>query len=297
MKTLVAVCDLQYCPVSYDFIAWLRRARLEQRRRGAEGLHVVLMPYTEGLGGFARDWGGHDVEMTDWKLWNVVIPACRLAGATVTLADGNAAPPNDSIPAVWWPQGKAHFLKPLVEAHRNGEKIPLLSASPQALRWAKEWTAERKVVTLTLRENNALDGRDSNLSAWLEFALWLKESGYSPILLEDTARVLKLPSGQFAALSIDLRLALYQCATMNCVGHNGPACLMWHSNAPYLNFCAAHPLEDWAKHWPQFVGLEVGEQMPWARADQRMIYRPDDFEVMVEEFEKYEQSLLAPQGI
>src|ERR1700693_6095715 len=83
---LTAIYDLNFGTVAYDFVTWLVRAKLEQQRRGAERLHVVILPATGGLGGFARHWGPHDAAATYWRLWHIVVAACPLSGATVTLA-------------------------------------------------------------------------------------------------------------------------------------------------------------------------------------------------------------------
>jgi hypothetical protein len=283
---LTAVYDLQFGPVSYDFITWLARARLEQQRRAMARLHVVIVPYAQGLGGFARHWGGHDAALTDWKLWNILLPACRLAGATITLLDAEIRPPQPG-PFDWWPEGKAHFLRPLVEAAKAGEPIPLLMASAQSLRWVRGWIADRRVVTLTLRANNGADGRDSNLTAWKGFAAWLSSHGWMPVVLNDSGVALQRETGHFAELSTDLRLALYQGAAMNCFCNNGPMTLAWHSTAPYLSFCAGLPSDRWAAHWSRHLALETGDQLPWSGPEQRLIYRPDAIDVLVEEFERW----------
>ena len=35
------------------------------------------------------------------------------------------------------------------------------------------------------------------------------------------------------------------------------------------------------KFWRDELGLEVGQQFPWARPDQRVIWAPDDYENLV----------------
>lgn len=285
---LTAVYDLNFGTVAYDFITWLARAKLEQQRAGAQGLHIVVLPNTEGLGGFARRWGPHDEALTRWRLWNIVVAACPLAGATLTLA------PSRELGAVsgpvWMPSGPAHFLGPLVEAARAGESVPMLRPSGAALRWAARWTASGKTVTLTLRRNNPLDGRDSS-DDWPAFADWLKERGWRPLILRDTEEVLRGgPQGELAAISIDLRAALYASAAQNCFVNNGPMVLAWHIGAPYLAFCAALPANPWHRQWQEKLKLAPGEQLPWASPAQRLIYRPDSLDVMTEEFERWTQT-------
>lgn len=285
-RLLTAVYDLAHGTVAYDFITWLVRAKLEQQRAGAQHLHVVILPYSGGLGDFARRWGPHDVAATQWRLWNIVMAACPLAGATVTLAHSREIAETLAGP-VWFPPGKTHFLGPLVQAARAGEAIPLLSATTAALRWAARWCAGWRTVTLTMRRNNAADGRDSSAD-WSAFAQWLRARAWRVMILPDTVDVMQRPYGELATLSIDLRAALYASAAMNCFVNNGPLVLAWHSGAPFLGFNAALPADPWRAHWEKHLHLAHGDQLPWASDHQRLVYRPDTLLAMTEEFQRWE---------
>jgi hypothetical protein len=285
-KMLTAVYDLNYGTIAFDFVTWLVRAKLEQQRRGKKHLHVVIVPNSGGLG---RRWGPHDDAATYWRLWHIVIGAIPLARASVTFA-----PTRDYVKTLsgemWAPQGAVHFLGPLVDAARAGEKIPLLAPTDAARRWAKEWTLGGRIVTITLRNNNADDGRDSS-QAWHPFADWLHAKGFVPLVLPDTADVLRSPTGVLAAVSIDLRAALYVTAAMNCFVNNGPMVLAWHTGAPFLAFNAALPDELWRKHWQDKLSLAHGDTPPWCSKNQRLIYRSDTLETLIEEFERVTASL------
>lgn len=290
LPLLTAVYDLRYGPVAYDFVTWLVRARLEQQRRGAQQLHVALVPDPAGLGGFARFWGPHDAAATRWRLWNICVAACPLAGATVTLAPGrDYQPPGEA----WAPPGASHFMGPLVEAARRGEKIPLLEPGAAALAWAQRWCAGGRTVVLTLRHNNPDDGRDSDSKAWAAFADWLRGRGWAVITLPDTADVLQGWHGELAAVSLELRAALYASAALACFCHNGPMVLAWHLRAPYLGFGAGIPASAWRAHWQDKLRLAPGEQLPWALPGQRLVYRAATLDVMQEEFLRWEQASAA----
>lgn len=277
---LTAVYDLRLGPISYDFVTWLARARLEQQRLGAERLHVVLIPDTGGLGNFARCWGPHDADQTRWRLWQIVIPACALADATITLAPSRDPTLSDPF---WFPAEKSHFLGPLVDAARAGESIPQLKPTRAALKYAQRWITDTRTVTLTLRNNNPHDGRDSS-PAWMEFARWLRKSGFTPLVIPDTADTLRDCVGSLPGLSIDLRAALYASAAMNCFCHNGPMVLAWHIGAPYLAFNSMLPEDRWREHWRIHLRLNRGDQLPWVTERQRLVYRADTIDVLTEEF-------------
>jgi hypothetical protein len=283
---LTAFCDLQFCPVSYDFITFLERARLERDRRKCDGLHVVLVPLDGGLAGFSRHWGKHDAASTTWRLWHIVVASCPLAGATVTVAPSRSHAERMKDGEFWWPEKKAHFMGPLVDASRKGESIPMLRATDAAKRYVAKWLGKRKVVTVTLRSQNTDSERNSDRESWIAFTDWLEqERGQQVIVIEDSNVALGMGEG-YATLDPDLRLALYEQAVMNVIGNNGPQELLEFSEAPYIIVGLALT-DGWKDHWRRYFHMEPGEQLPWARKDQRMVYQPDTFEVLKKEFENW----------
>jgi hypothetical protein len=76
----------------------------------------------------------------------------------------------------------------------------------------------------------------------------------------------------YAELNMDLRLACYRLAQQNIIGNNGPAQILWFSQAPFMEFEAAMPFKFWRKFWAN-NGLMVNDQLPWARQDQRLYYQ------------------------
>lgn len=287
-----AFYDLIFGPVSYDFVTWLVRAKKEA---GDRALHVVIVPYEEGLGGFSRHWGKHDEHAARWRLWHIVVASCPLVDATVTVAANRRqaellqSDEPEWSDNVWAPEGKAHFMGPLIEAARKGAEIPKLCATEAARRYVAGWLQDtmNPVVTLTLRNQDTDPDRNTDRKVWGEFAAHLRSRAYEVIVLDDTHVALSAGvRGEYAALDPDLRLALYERAAMNCIGNNGPQELLKFSDAPYLAFGQALT-DGWQNHFRKFFSLEPGEQLPWARPDQRLVYRPDTFEVLKEEFERW----------
>jgi hypothetical protein len=266
--------DLAVSPVSYDFLAFLVKARVAANAAGAEDLHVSIVPKTDGLGGFSRDWGGYDAEETRWRLWNIVLPACQLARATVSLLPDREGFAADGVPH--------HHAKELIQAG----KIAPLSASPHAIAMVDEQLARftKPVITVTIRETNDT-ARNSNAPEWQKF--WGSLEGrFGMIWLPDARRAMQASFGAVVQ-SIDLRAALYQRAAMNLFVANGPSALAWYTGAPFMQFCcgSVHG-ESWAKHW-EWLGLPDGKQLPWARTDQRLIYERDTFENISRHFERW----------
>lgn len=284
LKLLTAIYDLEYGSVAYDYATFLVRAMKERDDRKCTKLHVVIVPKENGLGGFARHWGKHDAAATRWRLWHIVVALCPLADATVTLAASHKqAAALTHHGECWWPIGKAHFMGPLVKAARNGEAIPKLRATEAARRYVEAGRSSR-FVTLTLRNQDTDADRNTNRAEWDALKAWLVLRGYDVVTLNDTNDALKDGKG-YAEFDPDLRLALYERAVMNCIGNNGPQELLKFSGAPYLAFGQALT-EGWQEHFRKHFHMEPGEQLPWAEKNQRLVYRPDTFEVMKEEFER-----------
>jgi hypothetical protein len=287
VKTLTAFYDLQYGPVSFDFVTWLVLAMKERDARGHDGMHVVIVPKEDGLGGFSRHWGKHDEAATRWRLWHIVVASCPLAGATVTVAASRAQAERMKSEPYWWPEGKAHFMGPLIQAARNGEAIPKLRATEAAKRYVSSWIGvSPKLVTLTIRNQSTDHERNSELRNWERLRDLAVAAGCSVVWLDDANVALSDGRG-YAELDPDLRLALYERAAMNFIGNNGPQELLKFSGAPYIIVGLALT-DGWKDHFRKYFDMKPGEQLPWARKDQRMVYEPDSFDVMRCEFEKWE---------
>jgi hypothetical protein len=285
-KILTAFCDLEYCPVSFDFVTWLVRAAAERDRLGCGGLHVVIVPKEDGVGGFARHWGEHDEQAVRWRLWHILVASCPLARATMTLAASREQAKRLIAGAVWWPEGRAHHMRPLVEAAKKGGRVPHLEATPAARDYVRRSLRglRKPIVTLTLRRQTTHPDRNSNAEAWAKLSHWLCERGLDVVQLDDTHQALADGRG-YAELDPDLRLALYEQAALNVIGCNGPAALLLCSAAPYLQVAVG--LGEWRAHYAEHIGLETGDQLPWALRGQRLVYRPATFDVMREEVERY----------
>lgn len=286
MKTLTAFYDLAYGPVSYDFVTWLVRARHAMRSYpyDCDALHVVIVPKEDGLGGFARHWGEHDESATRWRLWHIVVASCPLAGASVTVASSREMAKTLQAAAAysWWPDGKAHFMGPLVRLARDGQAIPRLKATPQAQRYIDTWLqgVDLPISTLTLRNQTTDPARNTNAEEWRRLGAWLHSRSYQVITLDDSNVALGKGRG-FVELDPDLRLALYERAAINVIGNNGPQELLKFSDAPYLIVGLA--LSDgWKDHFRKYFHMEPGDQLPWAKPNQRLLYKQDSFDVMRE---------------
>lgn len=288
MKTLTAFYDLAVGPVSFDFIPFLIRAEMAREDAGCDRLHVVIVPAQNGVGGMFRDKRNlYDEHEMRWRLWNLVIPACQLIGATVTLTTSWAQAKqlrSDAVyPEDWDCQSlnqKAYLLRPILDAARAGRNIPKLHASEHARRNVAGYFAGKGKPVATITNRNTYEETRNTVAESAPIARAMVND-FAVIGIEDTADELRRGYG-YGGLNLDLRMACYELATMNIVGNNGPAVLLWFSDAPYWHFGAAMPFKHWRKFWEEHVGLDVGaeQQLPWAGKNQKLIYKPMSVEAM-----------------
>lgn len=295
MKTLNAFYDLDVGPVSYDFVVFLIKAELQRQRVGADKLHVIIVPGI-GPGGMRDKSRFYDEHEAKWRLWNICIPACALIGATVTLATGwdQAERMASMLHEFNWPSGwsnqtlrdRPHLIGGVIDAAKAGVRIPVLRASEHALRVVKKLFAGRQVVTMT-RRNTYLNARNTEPNHWRNAQQCITEKGFAVLDVRDVSTALA-NGGGFAELSIDLRMAVYQEATLNLIANCGPSSLCWFSNKPYRMFDAG--VGDTEQEWRGLFceqGLPWGATWPWATPQQRIVYERSTSEVIIREFEAW----------
>jgi len=301
VKTLTAFYDLEVGPVSFDFVVFLVKAEIARRAAKADRLHVVIVPFAQGVVGMFRDKRQfYDAHEMRWRLWNICIPACSLLNASVTLAtDWQQA---DCIAAasqsqgLCWPtdwanqtlRNRHHLIGDIITSARSGAPVPQLSASEHARRAVAERNARLQlpVVTMTMR-GTYLDSRNSDAHEWEAAAQHIRTKGYVVRMLRDTSTALREGHG-FGELNLDLRMAEYQESFFNIQANNGSASLCWFSDRPYIMLDAG--VGDSAEEWRGlFVeqGLPLGESWPWAtKGKQRIVYRRATRDTIIEEFER-----------
>lgn len=249
-------------PAGYDAVTALIDAEMTRIREGAPApLKVHFWMGSDGNAGLDR---GARRNLFDY----VVRPALGLVGAIETDKVGRSK-------SFW-------ATRDIADACRAGERVPVIHGQTLRLPQAP--------VTITLREAEEWPHRNSNMRAWLKFAELLKSRGERVIFVRDTHKADEplgdWPTAPPASRSLPHRMALYQSAKANLFVSNGPAVLGIFGDRPWLQFIEImdddHPYPvNTAKFWRENQGIAVGEQWPWARADQRIVWAKDDYETIV----------------
>jgi hypothetical protein len=256
---------------NWDFLIWLIDAEMCRAREGGMAPLKIAFTHLDELNDKTRTFFD-----------NVYRPLLPLIGA---IEDGRAVGGR-----------RCAALRPhqICLAARRGEKVPLLHADRDHRLATRHKLNGRTPVTITLREAAHWPGRNSNLEAWANFGRYLKRKGEDVIFVRDTACGNELLE-QFetwpqASFHVADRMALYQEAKINLFVSNGPAGLGIFSDQPYLYFQRLLHDEEYAPHnpdwWVRNEGISEGEQWPWARPDQRMIWKPDDYRKLCEAWEQ-----------
>jgi len=177
-----------------------------------------------------------------------LLPGVQLAGLRGRLGtDGDRFNGSHMTRDLWW------------DAQLRRSDIPRLRSVHPA-RSAK--------YTVTLRDTFHRPERNSDRAVWLAFA---QEIGAK--VIDDTA---KQPIGLFE------RVAWYAGAEMNFGIPNGPLCLLYYTEFPFRVYVD-----------PDVNGVDFkrqghadGDQLPWFRDNQRLVWQKPTLEVLLSDFER-----------
>ena len=306
-QTLFAFYDLEVSPISFDFSVFLILSEMHRRRSNADKLRIVIVPGAQD--GFRADDAAYSTSNKQWRLYNIVLPLTTLLDQDIAV---DLCTDRDSAYELFthaggcvFPAGYTidkpvadFFLSSLIAASARDEVIPSFHAGSQASAYMAGWlesrTEGRKPISITLRESGYNETRNSNFDAWLEFARFLDKSIYCPIIVRDTERIFDgLPdafdeffSCPIASVNVQLRMALYEQSWLNLTVNNGTSELCRLSDsARYLYFkVVSEGAESASNLIIASQGIEMGGQLPHATQFQRMIWEPDDVEVIQREF-------------
>lgn len=266
-------------PICFDFIPWLINCKMIQAREGVKGPTRIHFLRNKSRDNFA------DPEYRSQFFETVMYPAIGLFGCVHDIEAGMKS------------RTVANYTyRPIVEAAEEGEEVPRIKVPTKTMEAMKEHLAGVEPVVITLREHRYYTHRNSGLTDWLRFAEYLQERGEHVIFVRDFAHADEEITGfdTFPAASRDLhvRAALYEHAKCNLFVSNGPATLAVFGSRPWLQFIVCdvsernHYLQNTPDWWFLQHGIGPGQQFPWSAANQRIVWKPDTYENMVEAWEQ-----------
>lgn len=263
-----ACYDISKGPACYDFMAWLVIVEMIRRKAGAPGPLRVAFKMEEGEAEAKKH-----TELREKFYDGVIIPCLSLLGAVID-PDSIHATPVDFF-----------TFKEIVKWSKEGQEVPRLLPSTEAIDFVRDNLKGIKPITITLREAAHTEYRNSNITEWIKVADWLKEHGERVLFVRDTAKAEESITGHdiCAPASIDLhvRTALYEASKLNLFVSNGCWSCGVFGTAPWAMFFQPDSMSDFFPETEQFYRIWHGidplknEQLPWSDENQRIFWHKD----------------------
>ena len=311
--TLYAFYDLKVEPITFDILWFLAGADLQRRRLGLEHIHVVIVPSPDD--GLRKEDLRYesmvDRETRRWRIHNILISAVGFLplciGFTLAASRHEAAVMRSGAAVRHYPKGYEPILPvahhpndSLYPARAGTRPIGVLRAGAQGLRYIDQWlasyAADRRTITITLRDYEYHPARNSNVAAWAEFARGLDLRVWFPVFVLDTERTLgEVPKAlqdfvvfREVSWNVGLRMALYERAWLNLGVNNGPMALCWlNERTRYITFKMVTPsVSQTTVAFNRSRGFEPNQSLPFATAFQRWVWEDDSLDVIDREFQQ-----------
>jgi hypothetical protein len=321
-KRLLCVCDFLAVPYSFDILVYLFVADKFRQERGLEKLDVAFICHESDPCFYncsmlkpeykehARDYGYNlGIEATRLlpSAGNVLFFDNRNAFATFlarSKGDYQLFPEHFDparpglVPALGKPP--QFVFKYLTEKAAAPDSVLDLKPPRLYVEKARDWIVSNvkpKIpVTITLRNYFFEAGKNSNLDAWRKVVAAYSDSEIACIVLPDFAAVYKPDQADIPGatvftdpvMSLPLRAALYQEASLNLFVNNGPACLGYLSrDINYLMFNIAGQEESaYLKNLERNSGLRPGQDFFGAGKYQKLVWSPDSYEAIMAALEE-----------
>ena len=214
--------DLKVSPCTHDCVNWLVRSEIKRKAMGDEFLDIRISMGSRKLSPRDMVYTG---ERKAWRVHNLLIPIfrCLPSARSVEIGDGEQDLSYLNFPRPVSPVLKAPSVaSSIVSAYLKDKPNP---------------------VTITIRQSEFEAVRNSDVAAWGEVAAWLAESGYTPLVVPDGEALMLGKAKTFwhkvytpAAMSPELRLALYEQSVCNLMTTGGPMVLALMSEVPLMSW-------------------------------------------------------------
>lgn len=293
IQNFVAYYDLKQAAITFDFCHFLAGAVSYARMNNCPKTDLVVL--ADGFRNVTYRESSYTHVERQWRLWNLIVELVKitpqiedfsLLQRTPTSVAINTYPPN------YHPKANAaipYAARTVLNFHNAGQDVRIFQPSTYALNAADRLLASLgpKVVTITLRKASFDAVRDSKADHWFEFSKILKDRGYTPVIIPDqddalSDRTLNRYDWNVidvAAMSVDLRLAIYNRAVMNYVTNGGMVGLFMYSKVPFMWFSViveGSPIANVEYYERQ--GVEYRGKYAWLGEHQHMIWDPDTIE-------------------
>ena len=315
MSVLNAIYDLKISPCSFECVHVLYAAETYRLHLGLDAMDFIVVGNDEDI--FRID--GPQADRVDdlqkkWELRNgllqidTLLPACRrtlffpnrdeaiayLATQEHTFPIGYdvSTPPTENL----------NLYYSIVNVVLNGLRgFPAgrTGAQKESLqlidKWISENISDEKFITLNFRELDYQTERNNDVNEWAQFAQYLADKGFTPVMVRDTFKAFEPLSDNlaayhrcdFASINLPLRVALYERAFMNCFVGNGIAEMArYNPSVPFMQFRVRSNKSHTTFQNLAKLGAAPGYR-PYLESNlHRSYFEADKFEFMRDRFEE-----------
>jgi hypothetical protein len=312
-ELLYLIYDLEICDITYSFAMMLVDAEFEVKKQRKKGFVVVIVPRSNSRQpdfSFEEYDSVIDDHSKLWRLQNIIMPliplspCCRGTYILTRRDDVFKFVKNHEVYPYLYDgvNLRAPGMPDLMYGKLDRPNlVEGLRALPQGLRYVQDWLQVNRihtpVVTITIRSSLFDVERNSDIEAWSKFASYLLVSGYHAVIIPDTDNAFFKESA-FEGVSIfreccwnmGLRAAIYETAFLNFFVPNGPNILaIFNPSCSYItmNMMPVGSIVTTEKAY-KAVGHIIGADYKFATDKQRLCFKPDTFENIKVEFERFE---------
>lgn len=313
----IAVYDLEISPITFDCIKFYLLAAGYFKRIDESGRFdlVIVLPSERRLRQLAINYGqaglNHEdfTKLVNQRINNVLVECARLIK---TLNDvsilsnrdsleellSNADSTYPSIDAINACQ-PAYGLELVMRELTEGRMLPSLVVPAKALKQVDDFfqtqaLSATNVVTITLRQCEYQQQRNSELAVWEHFAQYLTARGFTVVWIPDVEALkpLEVEFGVIYEAATDavlLKAACYHSAAANYFVNSGNAALA-RFNHHAISVCAKLELEIQAATTRRFwlgKGIIPGEQFSFLSELHLQIWQPETEALLQESFSQF----------
>jgi hypothetical protein len=292
-STLVAYYDLKSAPITFDFTNFIIAATAFATLNREPYLDLVIV--ADGFRNLTPREKTYTMVDRNWRLWNLLVEIAKVIPQIRTITV-QRHPLTRVAQKCFPPQYKPpdeirvpYNVQTVMNLFQMGVDVRFLRPSEYALSSAEQLLSKNKekVVSITLRKSGFDTVRNSRVEDWFEFSKILKQRGFDCVIIPDQEDALSTRTlNQFdwkvldvAAMSVDLRLAIYTQSHINYVTNGGMMPLFMYSIVPFKMFSVTVEGSKVASiDYYRAQGIEAGSKYPWLKEHQNMYWQADTLE-------------------
>ena len=278
---LIAIYDLTFNPITFDFAYFMASAELFAKKHCMTQFEVIIVRKQQVSAAVDNIYEvAVDSDSSEWRLNNIVLPlislypSCIGHAVVTTFSDIKVDLKNNTI----YPEFYSKNYRPCFSYNdfyslASTYSLSGLRASAQGLKYVRSWRKENNltgnIVTITIRNYKYDTTRNSNIDEWVKFAHLIKSAGYVPVFVPDTdscfendKRVDGLIVFREPCWNLGLRIALYEESYLNFFKSSGTASLaQLNMKVRYIcmSMAVAGSLQATEDIW-KIRGIEVGQR-------------------------------------